>query len=174
MGFFKDIFEDITGKSNRPEIKGSRFERFVSEEIFADILFDLVEMTRDFDSNSERFEERSMKPDFLFRDKRTGEEFWIEAKYRKGLFKNDKGQVVCEICTPGQLSRYREVEKSTGKKVYICLGMGDDPLFPKTVHLIPVKDAYPQLFPSRLRETLIWTNPDVTEDNLDEEDEEDY
>lgn len=61
MGFLKEIFEDITGMSERPEIKGSRFE------------------------------ERSMNPDFLFRDKRTGEEFWIEAKYRNGLFRNEKG-----------------------------------------------------------------------------------
>jgi hypothetical protein len=57
-------------------------------------------MTRDFDSNKERFEERSMRPDFLFRDKRAKEEFWIEAKYRNGLFKNDRGQLVCEICKP--------------------------------------------------------------------------
>lgn len=171
MGFFKEIFEDITGKSKRPEIKGGRFERFVLNEIFIDKLFDLIEMTRDFDSNSERFEERSMNPDFQFRDKRTKEEFWIEAKYRKGLFRNEKGQDVCEICKPWQLDRYREVEKPSGKKAYICLGLGDDPLFPKTVHLIPVKDAYPQLFPSRLKETLIWTNPDIKEDNLDMEDD---
>jgi len=161
MGFLKEIFEDITGLNKRPEIKGSRFEKFVSEKIFNDILFDLVEMTRDFDSNSERFEERSMKPDFLFRDRRTREEFWIEAKYRNGLFRNDKGQMICEICKSGQLNRYQEVEKSTGKKVYICLGIGDNPLFPKTVHLIPVMNTYPQLFQSRLKETLIWTNPEI-------------
>ncbi len=161
MGFFKEIFEDITGMSKRPEIKGSRFEKFVLNEIFIDKLFDLVEMTRDFNSNSERFEERSMNPDFLFRDKRTREEFWIEAKYRRGLFKNDKGQDVCEICNPGQLNRYREVERSSGKRVYICLGLGENPLSPETVHLISVKDAYPQLFPSRLNETLMWKNPDI-------------
>jgi hypothetical protein len=162
MGLLKEIFEDVTGKSNRPEIKGNRFESFVSKEIFIDKLFDLVEMTRDFDSNSKRFEERSMNPDFLFRDKRTREEFWIEAKYRNGLFKNEKGQDVCEICKPWQLTRYKEVEKSTGKKVYICLGIGEDPRYPKSVHLIPVKDAFPQLFPSRLRETRIWADPDIT------------
>ncbi len=155
MGLLGELLEDITGKSNRPEIKGSRFEKFVSEEIFNDKLFDLVEMTRDFNSNSDRYEERSMNPDFRFRDKRTKEEFWVEAKYRKGLFRNDKGQDVCEICKPGQ------VEKSTGKRVYICLGLGEDPLFPETVHLIPMSDAYPQLFPSRLKETLIWKNHDI-------------
>lgn len=58
------------------------------------------------------------------------------------------------------LNRYKEVEKTSGKRVYICLGLGDDPLYPGTVHLIPVKEAYPQLFPSRLKETLIWENPD--------------
>lgn len=67
MGFLGELLEDITGKSKRPEIKGGRFEKFVFEEIFIDKLFDLVEMTRDFDSNLERFEERSMNPDFLFR-----------------------------------------------------------------------------------------------------------
>ena len=158
MGFLKEIIEDVTGMSIRPEIKGNRFEKFVSDEIFIDKLYDLVEMTRDFTSNSDRFEERSMSPDFLFRDKRTGEEFWIEAKYRKGCFKNNKGQVVCEICRRDQLDRYREKEEISGKKVYICLGLGKDPLHPETVHLIPVMDAYPQLFPSRLNETLIWEN----------------
>lgn len=116
MGFFGNLLEDVTGKSKRPEIKGGRFEKFVSEDIFTDKLFDLVEMTRDFDSNKERFEERSMNPDFLFRDKRTKEEFWVEAKYRSGLFKNDRGQVVCEICKPWQLDRYKEVEKKLVKK----------------------------------------------------------
>ena len=159
MSFLGELFEDITGKGERPDIKGSRFESFVSEEIFTDKLFALVEMTRDFDSNSKRFEERSLNPDFLFRDKRTKEEFWIEAKYRTGLFKNEKGQLVCEICKPWQLDRYKEVERSTGKKVYICLGLGDDPRRPETVHLIPITDAYPRLFHSRLRETLIWKNP---------------
>jgi hypothetical protein len=161
MGFFGELFEDITGKSERPEIKGGRFESFVSKEIFTDMLFDLVEMTRDFDSNQERFEERSMNPDFLFRDKRTGEEFWIEAKYRNGLFKNDRGQLVCEICKPWQLDRYKEVERNTGKKVYICLGIGEDPRYPETVHLIPVTGAYPQLFQSKLKETLLWKDPNV-------------
>ena len=161
MGFLGELFEDLTGKSERPEIKGGRFESFISKEIFIDKLFDLVEMTRDFNSNSERFEERSMNPDFCFRDKRTGEEFWIEAKYRNGLFKNKKGQFVCEICKSWQLDRYKEVEKSSGKKVYICLGIGEDPRFPETVHLIPVSNAYPQLFQSRLKETLIWKNPDL-------------
>lgn len=160
MGLIGELFEDIPGKSEWPEIKGTRFESFVSKEIFIDKLFDLVEMTRDFDSNSERFEERSMNPDFCFRDKRTGDEFWIEAKYRNGLFKNKKGQFVCEICKPWQLNRYKEVEKSTGKKVYICLGIGEDPRLPETIHLIPVSNAYPQLFQSRLKETLIWKYPD--------------
>ena len=102
MGFLGELFEDVTGKAKRPEIKGSRFESFVSNEIFTDKLFDLVEMTRDFDSNSERFEERSMNPDFLFRDKRTGEEFWVEAKYRNGLFKNKRGKWVGEFGKPGK------------------------------------------------------------------------
>jgi hypothetical protein len=30
MGFFGDLLEDVTRKSKRPEIKGSRFESFVS------------------------------------------------------------------------------------------------------------------------------------------------
>jgi len=54
MGFFGELLQDVTGKSKRPEIKGGRFENFVSDEIFTDKLFDLVEMTRDFNSNSER------------------------------------------------------------------------------------------------------------------------
>lgn len=36
MGFLGNLLEDVTGKSKRPEIKGSRFESFLSEEIFTD------------------------------------------------------------------------------------------------------------------------------------------
>ena len=46
---------------------------------------------------------------------RTKDEFWIEAKYRNGLFKNNKFRLVCEICKPWQLDRYKEVEKTSGK-----------------------------------------------------------
>ncbi len=30
MGFLKEMYEDVTGKSNRPEIKGDRIESFIS------------------------------------------------------------------------------------------------------------------------------------------------
>ena len=151
----KDLFEDIVGISNRPEIKGERFERFVSENIFIDLLFDLVETTNSFESNSVRFEERSMNPDFLFRDKRTKEEFWIEVKFRAHTFRNNKGQEVCEICTEKQLYRYIDIQKKTGKQVYICLGLGGTALDPETIHLIPVNEAYPQIFRSVLSKTRI-------------------
>lgn len=48
-----------------------------------------------------------------------------------------------------------EVEKTSGKKVYIYPGLGEDPRFSETVHLIPVFGAYPQLFQSKLNETLL-------------------
>jgi len=160
MSFLAEVLEDITGKNKRPEVKGTRFEKFVEEEVFTDVLFDLVEKTQSFESNSKRFEERSLNPDFLFRDKRTGEEFWIEAKYRKSLFRNKKGQEVCEICTPQQLNRYKAVEKNTNKKVYILLGLGEDPRSPDTVHLIYVMDAYPQIFRSLLKKTFIYARDD--------------
>ncbi len=159
MRNLKEFLEDIMGTGKRPEIKGTRFEKFVYDEIFIDKLYDLVEMTPDFSANSERFDERNLNPEFRFRDKRTGEEFWVEAKYRKSLPRNKNGQIVCEICNPDQLKRYKEAEKSSGKKVYICLGLGNNPLKPDTVHLIPVKDACPQLFQNRLDTTLIWENP---------------
>jgi len=59
------------------------------------------------------------------------------------------------------LDRYKEVEKSSGKKVYICLGLGGDPRRLETVHLIAANDTYPQLFQSHLKETLIWKNLDL-------------
>jgi len=160
MGLLKEIIEDITGQSSRPQIKGNRFEKFISEQVFTDILFDLVEMTQSWESNSDRFEERSLNPDFKFRDKRTGETFWVEAKFRSSTFINSRNQEVCEICTQVQLKRYQDVEKSTGYKVYICLGLGGDPQYPQTIHLIPVATAYSQLFISRLKETLLWEDKD--------------
>jgi hypothetical protein len=64
MGYLKEIFQDIDGMDKRPEIKGNKFEKFVLDEIFIEKLYVLVEMTRNFSSNSERFEERSLNPDW--------------------------------------------------------------------------------------------------------------
>ena len=152
-------FKNIIEIDESPEIKGAEFENFVYDEIFNDKLFDVVEKTNDFDSNSRRFEERSMNPDFCFRDKRTREKFWIEAKYRKSLSKNENGEFICKMCTRKQLDKYKDVEERTKIKVYICLGLGGDPKSPETVYLIPVVDAHPYLFQSVLKETLMWENP---------------
>jgi hypothetical protein len=116
MGFFGELLQDVTGKSKRPEIKGGRFENFVSDEIFTDKLFDLVEMTRDLNSNSERFEERSMNPDFLFRDKRTHEEFWIEANIEQGFSETIKDNLSARSANPGNWTDTETSRKSAEKK----------------------------------------------------------
>lgn len=59
--------------------------------------------------------------------------------------------VIVKVCPNSS----KGVEKSSGKKVYICLGLGGDTKWPETVHLIAANDTYPQLSQSRLNETLI-------------------
>ncbi len=67
-------------------IKGDDFEKCLRKKIFTKARYELVMKTHDFHVNSEDYVESSLYPDFLFRDKKSNKEFFVEAKYRENLF----------------------------------------------------------------------------------------
>ena len=130
-------------EANTPESfkMGEKFENYVRKFLFVDNYYDLLERTHDYKTNKD-YVKSSLKPDFTFRDKRTKKEFYVEVKFRTGLYNN---KIVW--CNDNQLKRYLEYNKE--RPVFLILGMGDKPDYPEFLSLIPLTQAkYTGLFPS--------------------------
>jgi hypothetical protein len=121
---------------------GQKFENYVREYLFVDKYYDMIEKTHNYLENSKDFVEASMKPDFKLRDRWTKQEFYLEAKFRTGLYKE---KIVW--CNDKQLLRYQEFNRKA--PVFVIIGMGEDPKYPEFLSLIPLSAAkYTGLFPS--------------------------
>jgi len=113
---------------------GEAFEHYVREFIFIDRYYTLIEKTHDYHTNSYDYVESSLKPDFKFRDNWTGREFYVEAKFRTGLYK-DK----LVWCNQKQLDRYQYYHQQC--PVFVIIGLGNDPQYPEALTLIPLAKA---------------------------------
>lgn len=138
--FFKELFKPISF------LKGDDFESCLRMKVFKPADYDLVMKTHDFHENKKDYVESSLYPDYLFRDKKANEEFWVEAKYRARLY---KGKI--EWCSKYQLIRYKKLGKENN--VIIAIGFGGRPKNPDTIYLIPLnKIKYTGLYPNKLTE----------------------
>lgn len=120
---------------------GEKFENYVREFLFVDNYYDILERTHSYSTNKD-YVHSSLRPDFKFRDKWTKKEFYVEAKFRTGLYGN---KIVW--CNDNQLTRYLEYNRQA--PVFLILGMGDNPNYPDFLSLIPLTQVkYIGLFPS--------------------------
>jgi len=121
---------------------GQKFEDYIRDELFINKYYDLLERTHDYNTNSKDYVKSSLKPDFKFRDKWTKREFYVEAKFRTGLF---NGKI--QWCNESQLRRYQEYDRES--PVFLILGIGEKPDLPEFLSLIPMSSAkYTGLFPN--------------------------
>ncbi len=115
---------------------GEEFEKYVQRIIFPKSDYDLVEISPNYDQNSERFVESSLNPDFKFRVKSSKQTFWVEAKFRSHF---TKGKV--QWCKDGsQLKRYRQAV--TECPLFLALAIWGKPNRPTTISLIPIRDRF--------------------------------
>ena len=137
-----DIFSNIArvakvtiDEINKPEsyVKGDAFEDYIRTNLFIKDRYDLLQRTHDYTTNKEDFVENTKEPDFKFRSIKTGEEFFVEAKYRSVYYKD-----TIEWCKPFQLKRYKEIDQKT--PVYITIGVGKESNSPGHIYFIPLKD----------------------------------
>ena len=61
--------------------KGEQFEKYVEEIIFPDAHYELLYKTSDSKQNTRRFVQKSLEPDFHFKCRVTGKEFYVELSY---------------------------------------------------------------------------------------------
>lgn len=136
--FFKELCKPTSF------LKGEDFEACLRKRVFSKSRYDLVMRTHDFHANQNDYVESSLYPDYLFREKESGQEFWVEAKYREKLF---KGKI--EWCSKYQLIRYKKLARNL--KVIIALGFGGRPRNPEKIYLIPLETIrYTGLYQSKL------------------------
>lgn len=152
MSVVKKLIKGIKAFSNevnKPASfeKGEEFEEYVRKYIFPKSDYDLIHKTHDYNSNNGDYVESSLKPDFKFRDKKNAKEFYVEVKWRKGVY-NRENKI--EWCNPKQLKRYTSIDKNEDK-VFIVLGFGDKAERPEEIVLFPMSGCkYNALYDSFL------------------------
>jgi len=135
--------------------KGEEFEDFVLNECFPDELFTIVEITPESSHRLNRRVESRLRPDFCFRDKKSGDTFWVEAKFRSRMYRD---KVIW--AESWQMERYKEFEKEKGQPVFLVLGLGGVSWDPMRIYAIPLKEIkYTGLYKSFLRDYEIKMTP---------------
>lgn len=144
--------QDYTPESFK---KGQQFEEFVEKNIFTEDRYELITRTNSYEQNNPRFAEDTLKPDFKFRCKETGKEFWVEAKYRSQL-PNDQ----LEALSYTQRDRFYMLEREEKLPVFVIIGYWGFAYKPKALSLIPLKDyKYIPIYRSILRKFQIPITP---------------
>jgi hypothetical protein len=127
------------GNSVESHVLGEKFEWYIREFLFVDVYYDLLEVPPTFTKNRRHFPQSALRPDFKFRDLRTGRQFYVEAKFRSGQINNS--DVRCSYYD--QLARYRSFNKEC--PTFLILGVGGIPAQPAFVTLLPIEETYPNL-----------------------------
>ncbi len=128
--------------------KGDLFEKFVEDELFKASDYVLVSRTNSYDQNKNRYAEDTLRPDFKFRCKKTGQEFYVEAKYRSRFNAENK----LEVISYTQIERFKGIQKEERIPIFIAIGYGGSPENPDSVGLIPLDElSYLDLYPSFLK-----------------------
>ena len=111
--------------SNDPYKRGKQFEDWALY-LFPAESFNIIHKTVGGADLDGRYTEDCIYPDYKFRDRATGKEFWVECKYRS--HRGEKGSL--EWTDQIHLQRYKRIRKETGIPVFILIGLGgypDDP-----------------------------------------------
>lgn len=136
--------QDYTPESFK---KGQQFEQFVEQNIFTEQRYELITRTNTYEQNSTRYAEDTLKPDFKFRCKETGQEFWVEAKYRSDFYMDQ-----IEALNYTQRDRFYVLEREEGLPVFVIIGYWGSAYKPYALSLIPLKDyEYLDLYRSFLK-----------------------
>jgi len=146
MSILKRVIKAVVSEVTKPDsfVKGDEFESFIRTYLYPKNDYDLLHRTHDYTSNKNDYIETSKEPDFKFKSRKTGREFFVEAKYRSGFYKQ-----AIEWCKPYQLKRYKGIDKKI--PISVVIGVGNLPNSPHHVYCIPLKDIrYTKLFCSFL------------------------
>lgn len=119
---------------------GDEFEHFVENTIFTKDKYALIHRTSSKNENDARYPESASKPDFQFRCLETGQEFYVEAKYRSSAIDNKvKGLKL------NQEIRFKKINQET--PVFVIIGYWGKPSNPIKLSILKLEDCkYRYLF----------------------------
>ena len=115
-------------------IKGEQFEKYVEEVIFPDAHYELIYKTSDSKQNTTRYPRKSMEPDFQFKCRVSGKEFYVEAKWRAKPYKDNY-----DVLSDKQLKSFPGIHSDV-TPIFIVFGYGGQAFDPDYVSLIPFKN----------------------------------
>lgn len=156
MGVLERVFKAVLSEVVKPDsfVKGDEFESFIRRALYPQNDFNLIHRTHDYTSNKNDYIETSKEPDFKFKSRKNGDEFYVEAKFRSGFYKQ-----TIEWCKPYQLKRYKAIEIDKKIPIFVVIGVGALPKSPLHVYRIPLKDIkYTKLYRSFLNKYEISRN----------------
>ena len=123
--------------------KGDGFEKYVVN-LFDKRYFSIVQWTTDINRKHDRFVEADAGPDLTVRYIPADEIFYVECKFRSGLYEEK-----LNWSNPEQLKRYQDFARENKSPFFVVIGLGGDPSSPECMFCIPLEEAkYPALYPS--------------------------
>lgn len=114
---------------------GNDFENFVANLFSVRDTFKVLEWNQGQTSTDGVYAEQNKRPDFKIRqtlDNGSKIYFWVECKYRSALFNN--AITVKEY----QLIRYRIIQRTSHRKIFLAIGIGGSPSAPDRFALLPL------------------------------------
>jgi hypothetical protein len=144
MGFLNKISKAIEILTEDESVdKGNDFEKYVVKH-FDSRYFSLVQWTMDINRKHDRFVEADAGPDLTVRYIPTNEIFYVECKFRSGLYEEK-----LHWSKPEQLKRYQDFARENRYPFFVVIGFGGIPSYPERMFCIPLEEArYPALYPS--------------------------
>jgi hypothetical protein len=126
--------------------KGDNFDSVV-RGYFPETFYDLVNSATSINDPPGKNNEQTLEPEFKFRNKSTGDCFWVECKFVDKLL---DGKI--QWTDNEHLIRYQHfLEDHRAEQVYLVIGLGGMPHRPKALYCIPLKTpACPELSPSSI------------------------
>jgi hypothetical protein len=148
--------------SRNPTIfeKGDDFEQYIRYTLLPADAYDLLYKTNDLTESMEDYVTYTKQPDYKFRSKARGIEFFIESKFR-ARFQDQ----VLEWCKLFQSKRYQEIDRAA--PVVVMAGLGGRPSAPERVFMMPMKHLkFVRLYPGFLQKYEIRPDRSVSEEYL--------
>lgn len=116
--------------------KGNHFEDFVANLFKNRKVYSVLEWNQGQTSSEGVYAENDKNPDFKIQQTLSDGfklVYWVECKYRASF-----NAYNCVVINNYQLKRYREIQRSSHRKVLIAIGIGMKPNAPTSFYLIPL------------------------------------
>lgn len=119
---------------NDPKEIGNAFENFIANLFTDKSTFTVLEWNQGTTSTRGVYAENDKNPDFRIKQtfRKSGLEYWVECKYRT---LHDDGMILIKKY---QLDRYRGIQRSSRIKIFMAIGVGQDPGNPDTIYIVPL------------------------------------